>query len=244
MSLVITKGTIASPGIRIGKAYVHHGETIIIPRYAIPETEVDREIERFERAVVETKNELEAIQDQIAASLSKEMADIFTSHIMVLEDPLVVKKARETIIHDLKNAEWVINDISLELIGSLSSIKDDYLRERIIDISDINRRLIANLLRTESSSLQEISEEVILFAPDLTPSETALMNKEHVLAFVTDKGARTSHTAIMARALEIPAIVGAIDVTSMVKNGDTVIVDALHCKIIINPSQEEIFEYR
>ncbi len=244
MPTIITKGTIASPGIRIGKAYVYLGETLIIPRYQISEDEVDREIERFERAVEETKNELAAIQDQISSNLSKEMADIFTSHIMVLEDPLVVKKARETILQERKNAEWAINDISLELIGGLSSIKDDYLRERIIDISDINRRLVANLLRTESSSLQDITEEVILFAPDLTPSDTALMNKEHVIAFVTDRGARTSHTAIMARALEIPAIVGTHNATSMVKTGDTVIVDAVHGRIIIDPTPEEIEEYR
>lgn len=244
MPTIITKGTIASPGIRIGKAYVYLGESLIIPKYNIADDEIDQEIERFERAVDETKSELAAIQDQISSSLSKEMADIFTSHIMVLEDPLVIQKARETILQERKNAEWAVNDISLELIGSLSSIKDDYLRERIIDISDINRRLVANLLRTESSSLQDISEEVVLFAPDLTPSDTALMNREHVIAFVTDKGARTSHTAIMARALEIPAIVGTHNATSMVKSGDTVIVDAVHGKIIIDPTPEEIEEYR
>ncbi|MBN2079147.1 MAG: phosphoenolpyruvate--protein phosphotransferase [Spirochaetes bacterium] len=244
MPTIITKGTIASPGIRIGKAYVYLGESLIIPKYSIADEEIDQEIERFERAVDETKSELAAIQDQISSSLSKEMADIFTSHIMVLEDPLVIQKARETILQERKNAEWAVNDISLELIGSLSSIKDDYLRERIIDISDINRRLVANLLRTESSSLQDISEEVVLFAPDLTPSDTALMNREHVIAFVTDKGARTSHTAIMARALEIPAIVGTHNATSMVKSGDTVIVDAVHGKIIIDPTPEEIEEYR
>ena len=129
-------------------------------------------------------------------------------------------------------------------MNSLSTIKDDYLRERIIDISDINKRLISNLQKTESTSLQDITEEVIVFAPDLTPSETALMNKEHILAFVTDRGGRTSHTAIMARALEIPAIVGTMNVTSMVKNGDMVIVDALHGRIIIDPTPEEIKEYR
>ncbi len=244
MSITVEKGIIASPGIRIGKAYVYHGAKIIIPKYIIHENDITFEIARFEKAMEQTKDDLKAIQEQIARSLSRDMADIFTSHIMVLEDPLVVENVRKTIIEKHRNAEWAINDITLELMESLSTIKDDYLRERIIDLSDINKRLIANLQKTEPSSLQTISEEVIVFAPDLTPSETALMNREHILAFVTDRGGRTSHTAIMARALEIPAIVGTISITSMVKNDDMVIVDAVHGKIIIDPTPAEIEEYR
>ena len=245
MSQVIEKGIIASPGIRIGKAFLYHGQTIIIRKYTIREDEVSIEISRFEKAVEQTKNEIKAIQEQIASSLSKDMGDIFTSHIMVLEDPQIEEKVRTTIIEKKRNAEWAINDISMELTNSLSGIKDEYLRERIIDISDINKRLISNLQKTESSStLQNIDEEVIVFAPDLTPSETAEMNREHIIAFVTDRGGRTSHTAIMARALEIPAIVGTINATSQVKNGDIVIIDAVHGRIIIDPTEDEIREYR
>ncbi|OHD70206.1 MAG: phosphoenolpyruvate--protein phosphotransferase [Spirochaetes bacterium RBG_16_49_21] len=240
----MTKGIIASPGIRIGKAYLFQTGKIIIPKYTISENDVASEISRFELAIEQTKNEIKGIQEQIAGNLSKDTADIFTSHLMVLEDPQIEEKVRKEIIEKKKNAEWTINDISLELINSLASIEDDYLRERIIDISDINKRLVANLQKTASPSLQSITEEVIVFASDLTPSETALMNKEHILAFVTDKGARTSHTAIMARALEIPAIVGTINITSLVKNDDLVIVDAVHGQIIIDPSPEQIDEFR
>jgi phosphoenolpyruvate-protein phosphotransferase (PTS system enzyme I) len=244
MSTTITKGIIASPGIRIGKAYVYLGDTIIIPKHTIREEDINSEMARFEKAIEETKNDLKAIQEQIAHSLSRDMADIFMSHITILEDPQIEEKVRKTIIEKRHNAEWAINDISLELMNSLATIKDDYLRERIIDISDINKRVIANLLKTETSSLQEINEEVIVFAPDLTPSETAVMNKEHILAFVTDRGGRTSHTSIMARALDIPSIVGTMSATSVVKTGDMVIVDAVHGRIIINPTDEEIKEYR
>jgi phosphotransferase system enzyme I (PtsI) len=244
MSTTIAKGIIASPGIRIGKAYVFQAGNIIVPKYTINENDVTFEISRFERAVEKTKSEIKEIQEQIAENLSKDMADIFTSHLMVLEDPQIEERVRHTIIEKKRNAEWTINDISLELINSLSTIQDEYLRERIIDISDINKRLIANLQKTDSPTLQHITEEVVVFAPDLTPSETALMNKEHILAFVTDKGARTSHTAIMARALEIPAIVGTINATSLVKNGDIVIVDAVHGQIIIDPTQKEIDEFK
>ncbi len=244
MSTTIEKGIIASPGIRIGKAYAYHGDAIIIPKYLIREDEVTYEIARFEQANEKTKNDLKAIQEQIARSLSHDMADIFTSHIMVLEDPQIEQKIRNTIIEKRRNAEWAINDVSLQLMNSFASIKDEYLRERIIDISDINKRLISNLQKTESTSLQDITDEVIVFATDLTPSETALMNKEHILAFVTDRGGRTSHTAIMARALEIPAIVGTMNATSLVKTGDMVILDAVHGRIIIDPTPETINEYR
>jgi len=244
MSTVIKKGTIASPGIKIGKAHVFKGNNIIIPKYTISDDEIDSELARLEDAMQKTREQIKNIQEQIAGSLSDEMSDIFTSHLMVLDDPFVEAKARKTIIESRKNVEWVINDISLELINSLTSIEDEYLRERIIDITDISKRLISNLQKKSSESLSDIQEEIILFATDLTPSETALMNKERVLAFVTDKGGRTSHTAIMARALEIPAIVGTLNSTSLVKDGDTVIVDAIHGQVIIDPTEKEITEFR
>jgi len=125
----------------------------------------------------------------------------------------------------------------------LSKIEDEYLKERIIDISDINKRLIGNLQKKQKMNLSEVNENSIIFAADLTPSETALLNRQYVLAFVTDRGGKTSHTAIMARSMDIPAIVGMDDITSYVKTGDLVIVDAVHGEILINPSQEEIDQY-
>jgi len=244
VSLKIEKGVIASPGIKIGRAYVHQGDKILIPKYKINDDEIDSELARFEDALEKTKEQIKGIQEQIARSLSKDMSDIFTSHLMVLEDPMIDQKARTIIRDEKRNVEWIINDISLELINSLSTIEDEYMRERIIDISDIHKRLIANLQKMKSTSLSDIKEEVILFAPDLTPSETALMNKENILAFVTDKGSRTSHTAIMARALEIPAIVGTLNGTSLVKNGDLLIVDAVHGIIIVDPTEEELQNFQ
>ncbi len=237
------QGIVASPGIRIGKAYIYKGSRIYIPKYAIRDDEVDAEIKRFEIALEKTKEDIKSIQEQIASSLSSDMADIFSSHLMVLEDPQIEDKTRKNINEKKRNVEWVLNDISLELINSLKSIKDDYLRERIIDISDIHKRLIGHLQKTDTISLADLDEEVIVFASDLTPSDTALMNKKCVLAFVTDKGGRTSHTAIMARALEIPAIVGTFIGTSSVKDGDLIIVDATHGEIIINPTKDQIDEY-
>jgi phosphotransferase system enzyme I (PtsI) len=243
MSTKITKGVIASHGIKIGKAFVYQGEKIFIPKYYIKEEEIDSELNRFQVAIDKTKIDIAAIQQQIAENISQDMADIFASHIMMLEDPSVVEKAKKSVIENKKNIEWVINDISLEMIDNLNKVDDDYIRERIIDISDINKRLMANLQKKTSYGISAITEEGIVFASDLTPSETALMNKNLIMAFVTDKGGKTSHTAIMARALGIPAIVGTIYGTTLVKTGDKVIVDAIHGNIIINPEEEEIEEY-
>ena len=238
------EGIIASPGISIGKAYIYKGDNIIIPKYTIPDERVESEIRRFDESLAQTKEDIKAIQTQIARSLSDDTADIFKSHLMVLEDPVFDQKVRDTIASDKRNAEWVLNDISLELIQSLNSIEDEYLRERIIDISDISKRMINNLQKSDNISLADLEEEVIVIASDLTPSDTALMNRKYVLAFVTDRGGRTSHTAIMARAMEIPALVGTISSTSMIQDGDMVIVDAVHGKVIVNPSKDEIIEFR
>ncbi len=237
-------GIVASPGIRIGKAYVYKTSEAIIPKYSIREEDIEAEIDRYIKSLDTTKNEIKAIQEQIARSLSKDMADIFTSHLMVLEDPIVTEKAIGRIRSERRNAEWIINDITLDLIKNLGNIEDDYLRERIIDISDINKRLINNLQKRQGETLKDIREEVIVISKDLTPSDTATMDRSRILAFVTDKGGRTSHTAIMARALEIPAIVGTHSITSAVRDGDTVIVDAIHGNVIINPTESELKEYQ
>jgi len=243
MSDKIISGIVASPGIRIGKAYLYKGAKVIIPKYTILDDEVDSQISRFDLAREKTKNEIRTIQQQMAQNISSDIADIFATHIMAIDDPVVHQRIIDAIKKERKNVEWAINDISLELINQLESIDDEYMRERIIDISDIHKRLIANLQKTEFQSLADLKDEVIVFAQDLTPSDTALMNRENVLAFVTDKGGRTSHTAILARALEIPALVGTGNATSCIKNGDTVIIDSLHGQVIVNPSPEEITEY-
>ncbi|MBP9022431.1 MAG: phosphoenolpyruvate--protein phosphotransferase [Spirochaetes bacterium] len=243
MAREILNGIVASPGIRIGTAYLYKGARIVIPKYTISESEVEQQISRLNVAVSKTKQEIKEIQQQVASSLSDEMADIFTSHLMVLEDPQIVKKAIEITQKEKRNIEWVLNDISLQLIQSLDSIEDDYMRERILDISDIHKRLIGNLQKVEFESLADLKDEVIVFAAELTPSDTASMNKDNVLAFVTNSGGRTSHTAILARALEIPAIVGTVHGTSRIKEGDKVIVDGVHGKVLINPTDEEIQDY-
>ncbi len=243
MSKRIKKGIIASPGIKIGKAAVFHGNNVKIPKYNISDRNIDQEIERFNNALEKTRDEIYEIQIKISNDSFSDLAEIFSTHLMALEDPIFTEKAREKIKTEKRNAEWVINDISLNLISTFSKIEDDYLKERIIDISDINKRLIGHLQQKSNTNMSNIEKGSVIFASDLTPSETAVMNRKNVLAFVTDHGGKTSHTAIIARSMNIPAIVGMDDITSYVKNGDMVIVDAVHGEIIINPTQEEIEEY-
>jgi phosphotransferase system enzyme I (PtsI) len=243
MSITV-KGTVASPGIRMSKAHIYKGDNIVIPKYSIQDSQVENEIFRFKTAIRETSEDIKKIEQQMAVKLSKDMASIFSSHLMVLEDPLIKEKAIETVKKEKRNIEWVLNDIAVELLNGFSAIEDDYLKERMVDLTDINKRLIGKLMKTDSPSLSDLDRDVIVFSSDMTPSDTAIMNKKHVLAFVTDKGGRTSHTAIMARALEIPAIVGTINATQQVKEGDLVIVDAIHGKVIIDPTESEITDYR
>ena len=243
MSKIIQKGIIASPGIKIGKAVVYYGDEVKVPKYLISESQLEAEIERFNQALERTKQEILDIQTKISNDNLNDIAEIFSTHLMALEDPLFIDKARKRISRELKNSEWVINDISIDLINTLTKIDDEYLRERIIDISDINKRIIGNLQKRKKVSMSDINEDAIIIAPDLTPSETALLNRKYVLAFVTAHGGKTSHTAIMARSMDIPAIVGVDDITSLVKTGDVLIIDAVHGKIIINPTEEEIKEY-
>jgi len=243
MSKRIQKGIIASPGIKIGKAIVFHGDEVKIPKYHIDDDKLLDEIARFDDAVAKTVKEIIDIQKNITKESFTDLAEIFSTHLMAIEDPIFIARARKKILEEKRNSEWVINDISIELISTLSKIEDEYLKERIVDISDINKRLIGNLQKKKKMSPSDINENSIIFASDLTPSETALLNREYTLAFVTDHGGKTSHTAIMARSMDIPAIVGMKDITSYVKSGDLVIVDAIHCEVIINPSKDEIDEY-
>ncbi len=243
MSITI-KGTIASPGIKLGRAHIYKGNRIVVPQYELPDDQIEDEIDRFNAALEETKKDIKKIEIQMSKNLSKDLANIFSSHLMVLEDPLIVEQAVETLKKEKRNIEWILNDITLELIKGFSTIDDEYMKERMIDLSDINKRLISKLMKKDAPTLANIDIDVIIFSTDLTPSDTAIMNKERIQAFVTDRGGSTSHTAILARALKIPAIVGCIDVTSRVNEGDYVIIDAIRGSVIIDPTEQEINEYK
>ena len=233
-------GIPASPGIVFGKALVLKEEKIVLDTQKIKDSQIDAEIARFYEGRSAAVEQLNSIKDRAYASLGEEKAAIFEGHLMILEDEELEEEIIDYLRSNHVNAAVAANVVIDQQVAMLSEIDDEYLKERAGDIRDIGNRLIKNILGMHIVDLGEINEEAILVAYDLTPSETAQLNLDKVLGFVTDIGGRTSHTSIMARSLELPAIVGTNNVTELVNTGDFLILDALNNVVYVNPSQEEI----
>ncbi|TEW51963.1 phosphoenolpyruvate-protein phosphotransferase PtsI [Psychromonas algicola] len=231
-------GILASPGITFAKALLLQEDEISINTHKVQNTE--QEITRFLDGRAKTSAQLEIVKQKALETFGEEKEAIFEGHIMLLED----EELEEDIVAYMKknkcSADFAINHVVEENATMLQELDDPYLRERAADFRDIGNRLLKNVLGIKLVDLSNISEEVVLIANDLTPSETAQINLDKVLGFITDIGGRTSHTSIMARSLEIPAIVGTNDITQKVKNGDLIILDALNNEIIINPTKAQL----
>ena len=233
-------GIPASPGIVFGKALVLKEEKIVLDMQKIKDSQVDEEIARFYAGREAAVEQLNSIKERAYQSLGEEKAAIFEGHLMILEDEELEEEIIDYLRSNHVNAAVAANVVIDQQVAILSEIDDEYLKERAGDIRDIGNRLIKNILGMHIVDLGEINEEAILVAYDLTPSETAQLNLNKVLGFVTDIGGRTSHTSIMARSLELPAIVGTNNVTELVNTGDFLILDALNNVVYVNPSQEDI----
>ena len=233
-------GIPASPGIVFGKALVLKEEKIVLDTEKIKDDQIDAEVARFYAGREAAVEQLTAIKDRAFQSLGEEKAAIFEGYLMILEDEELEQEIIEYLRSHKVNAGVAASKIIDQQVEMLSEIDDEYLKERAGDIRDIGNRLIKNILGMKVVDLGEIDEEAILVAYDLTPSETAQLNLDKVLGFITDIGGRTSHTSIMARSLELPAIVGTNDVTEKVKNGDYLILDAINNAVYVNPSREDI----
>jgi phosphotransferase system enzyme I (PtsI) len=239
----VYKGIAASPGIAIGKVYLLKEQEVVIDRSRIDEKQIGAEITRYKRAIEKTKQQIVEIRDRVMNKMGEKKAEIFDAHIMILDDPTLANQVENRIKGQLVTAENAVDQVVAELVAIFENMEDGYMRERALDFKDVGARIIKNILGVQIQNLAEMSEEAIVVAKDLTPSDTAQMDKQKVLGFVTDAGGRTSHTAIMARSLEMPAVVGTGDVTQRVKNGQIIIVDGMEGKVIIDPSREEREEY-
>lgn len=237
-------GIPASPGIVFGKALVLKEEKIVLDMQKIKDSQVDEEIARFYAGREAAVEQLNSIKERAYQSLGEEKAAIFEGHLMILEDEELEEEIIDYLRSNHVNAAVAANVVIDQQVAILSEIDDEYLKERAGDIRDIGNRLIKNILGMHIVDLGEINEEAILVAYDLTPSETAQLNLDKVLGFVTDIGGRTSHTSIMARSLELPAIVGTNNVTELVNTGDFLILDALNNVVYVNPSQEDILRLK
>ncbi len=230
-------GILASPGIAFGKALLLKEDEIVIDRKKISADQVDQEVERFLSGRAKASAQLETIKTKAGETFGEEKEAIFEGHIMLLED----EELEQEIIALIKDKHMTADAAAHEVIegqaSALEELDDEYLKERAADVRDIGKRLLRNISGLKIIDLSAIQDEVILVAADLTPSETAQLNLKKVLGFITDAGGRTSHTSIMARSLELPAIVGTGSVTSQVKNDDYLILDAVNNQVYVNPTE-------
>ncbi|WP_055668788.1 phosphoenolpyruvate--protein phosphotransferase [Desnuesiella massiliensis] len=234
------KGIAASKGYAIGKVFLQQHEEIIITDEKI--TEVAAEKEKLHKALEEARVQIEAIKAKAVESMGEEKAEVFEAHLTLLDDPEFTG-AMEIEIDNNTNAMKAVDNVTNTFVAIFESMEDDYMRERAADIKDVSKRIIANLAGKSLEAFSITEENTIVVAHDLTPSDTAQLDKSKVIAFLTNIGGRTSHSAIMARTLEIPAVVGMKDITEAVKNGDMLIVDGIEGVVIINPDEATINEY-
>ncbi|OQY35178.1 MAG: phosphoenolpyruvate--protein phosphotransferase [Spirochaetaceae bacterium 4572_59] len=236
-------GISASPGIVISKAFLYNEDSFSVPRYEIKEEDIEHEILRYKKAVKVAAGELNNLKKKIIKEHSDDEARFLDSHLLMLHDPIFTDQIYEKLRHVQTNIEWVVQNVVNDLVEKLNGSPDLYLRERSMDIDDVSKRIINHLMKRERISLADLAMELILVTPDLLPSDTLLMNKRMVKGIVMDAGGRTSHTAILARSFGIPAVLGLRSITREVKNGDTIIIDGLHGRVILEPDNETLEKY-
>ena len=235
------KGIGVSPGIVIGKVLLKEEKNIIIEKKEI--TSYEAEIKRFKAAMENSKCEIQDIYNKVLKNIGEEEATIFEAHLMILEDPEMLDQIEKNIEDNKVNAEWALKEVSEMFIAMFDAMDNEYMKERAADIKDVTSRLMKKLLNIEEVNFGELANEVVIVARDLTPSDTSQIDKKKVLGFITEIGGRTSHSAIMARTLEIPAIVAVQDITSKVKNGDLIVFDGEEGLIYVNPEEQIVKQY-
>lgn len=244
--VVLLKGIGVSPGITIGKAYLlERGMVEPVHFCYLDPSETEKEIVRFEKALNESREQLGRIRDKMETDgHGKEHIRIIDAHLMILQDQMLINDTVRFIKEERVNAEWALNKVLDGLKEFFGKIDDEYFRERSSDIEHIVNRVLMNLMGRKHESITEVKEPSVVVAHDISPTDTAQMNKDLVLGFLTDVGGRTSHSAIMARALEIPSVVGLESISRRVETGDIVIVDGATGTVIVNPSKNVIDVYK
>lgn len=236
------KGIPASPGVVLGKALIKKEVILKVNQETIIDEE--QEVERFNSAIAQCELELQSILQHTRATIGEEEAKIFEAHIMILQDIELLKKVKDLIHKEKANAPYALSQVRDEFISIFEMMEDEYLKERAADIKDVTDRVIKILLGIKAENLSQLDEHVIIVAKDLTPSDTAQLDKDKVIGFITEIGGSTSHSAIMARTLEIPAVVGAKGVIDKIKDGDFIAYDGDEGIIHVNPNENNIDTYK
>ncbi|CUE96483.1 Phosphoenolpyruvate-protein phosphotransferase of PTS system [Staphylococcus aureus] len=239
----LIKGIAASDGVAIAKAYL-----LVEPDLTFDKnekvTDVEGEVAKFNSAIEASKVELTKIRNNAEVQLGADKAAIFDAHLLVLDDPELIQPIQDKIKNENANAATALTDVTTQFVTIFESMDNEYMKERAADIRDVSKRVLSHILGVELPNPSMIDESVVIVGNDLTPSDTAQLNKEFVQGFATNIGGRTSHSAIMSRSLEIPAIVGTKSITQEVKQGDMIIVDGLNGDVIVNPTEDELIAYQ
>lgn len=239
----VYRGIPVSGGVTRGPIYALKQSDNCIPKRRIAEEQIPAELERLEKALIQTRQQIMDVQRQVEEAMGAEDASIFDAHLLVLEDSTLLDEVTRYLhIHNV-NVEQAYHEVAEKYADTLSRIDDDYLRERGSDLRDVTSRVLNNLMGLADSSMTGLQEPSIVLSHDLSPSTTAQMDKRVVLGFATDIGGKTSHTAIMARALQIPAVVGLKDVSKQIENGEPALLDGYNGLLIVNPSDQTLYEY-
>ncbi|HCZ2949717.1 TPA: phosphoenolpyruvate--protein phosphotransferase [Staphylococcus aureus] len=239
----LIKGIAASDGVAIAKAYL-----LVEPDLTFDKnekvTDVEGEVAKFNSAIEASKVELTKIRNNAEVQLGADKTAIFDAHLLVLDDPELIQPIQDKIKNENANAATALTDVTTQFVTIFESMDNEYMKERAADIRDVSKRVLSHILGVELPNPSMIDESVVIVGNDLTPSDTAQLNKEFVQGFATNIGGRTSHSAIMSRSLEIPAIVGTKSITQEVKQGDMIIVDGLNGDVIVNPTEDELIAYQ
>ncbi|WP_434511879.1 phosphoenolpyruvate--protein phosphotransferase [Desulfitobacterium sp. AusDCA] len=238
------KGIAASPGIGIGRVYILGEEPLVIDKTPIEPKNLEAELKLLEDSIKKSEDQLYKLMVNVKQKLGKDQAAIFEAHLMMLQDNAFLDEIRAKISHELASATFAVDQVVHKYSAQFLKIEDEYLRERATDLEDIGKRLTKNLLRLETRSLNELDGEFVVIAKDLSPSDTAQVNKDMVKAIAIDLGGRTSHTAIMSRSLEIPAVVGLEKISGVAQTGDIAIVDGNTGVVILNPDEITLKRYQ
>jgi phosphotransferase system enzyme I (PtsI) len=236
-------GAGVSGGIARGTINVVTDDFEEVAHHRISADDITGEIGRFETALIQTRAQILEMQQKIAEAIGAKDAGIFDAHLLVVEDRTLIDEVLRKLENDRFNVEYVFQEVATHYADTLSKIDDPYLRERALDIQDVTRRVVRNLQGKAPKPVHALTQPHVLVAHNLTPSDTATMNREHVLGFATDLGSRTSHTAIMARSLGIPAVVGLHDVTTKLESGQEVLLDGYSGLLILDPTPETLWHY-
>lgn len=240
----ILRGIPVSPGVCRGKVIILLKHQDRIPEQHLPEDQIQCEVHRLEQALIDTRRQILEMQGEVNERLGAQEASIFDAHLLVLEDPMLIEEVTRRITSEKVTAEYAFQQVADKFVQGLSAIDDEYLRERSADLRDVTQRILHNLTgAAHRADVHRLTERCIIISHDLSPSQTAQLDKKFVLGFATDVGSKTSHTAIMARSLRIPAVVGLEDATKELINGQYILLDGFNGVVVINPTDQTLFEY-